>query len=149
MMWESARCRGRYGRTTLRREHPGRIPGDRGCECPVQGCRRGQGRDNISLLTVPAKACRCGEEDGLVHCGDECVRREQGQEEAGCLVLCVCSRSSWPLCGDPSVGTRCSEPVLTWPPLGARETGRREKARGQDGRQEGCIFSRFDRIIVG
>ena len=108
---------GGHGRTTLRREHPGRIPGDRGCERPVQGCRRGQGRDNISLLRVPAKACRCGEEGGLVHCGDECVRREQGQEEAGCLVLCVCSRSSWPLCGDISVGTPlwgplCGDTVL-------------------------------------
>ena len=72
------------------------------------------------------------------------VWREQGQEEAGCQVLCMCSHVV-----DHSVGTQCSEPVLTWPPLGSRETGRHKKARGQDGRQEGCIFSRFDRIIMG
>ena len=130
---------GGHGRTTLRREHPGRIPGDRGCERPVQGCRRGQGRDNISLLTVPAKACRCGEEDGLVHCGDECVRREQGQEEAGCLVLCVCSRSSWPLCGDPSVGTPLwghGAQSLCSPGL-PLEPERQEDARKPEGKTEG------------
>ena len=134
---------GGHGRTTLRREHPGGLPGDRGRERPVQGCRRGQEWDrhfpchgSCESLQVPGDRVR---KAGWFTAVGVWVRRRLA---AWC---CVCAHSHL----GRSVGTQHSGPVLTWPPLGAGETGRREKARGQEGRQEGCIFSRFDRIIVG
>lgn len=136
---------GVHGGTTLQWEHPGGLPGY-GAVNTASRAAVGSGAGQHfpcdgSCESLQVLGDRVRKAGWFTAVG---VWREQGQEEAGCLVLCVCSHVV-----DPSVGTWCSEPVLTWPSLGARETGRREKARGQDGRQEGCIFSRFDRIIVG
>ena len=106
---------GMHGGTTLQWEHPGGLPGY-GAVNTASRAAVGSGAGQHfpcdgSCESLQVLGDRVRKAGWFTAVG---VWREQGQEEAGCLVLCVCSHVV-----DPSVGTWCSEPVLTWPSLGA------------------------------